>query len=178
MLGTSPEIVALLAVVSAAVSLVAIVAVVVLGLRLRALRSSHRRAFDGVEADVLVELGRHADELGQLRGELAGSRTDQDHLRELLRGTLSRVGMVRYDAFDDMGGALSFSAALLDERSDGVVISAINGRTETRCYAKAIVGGRSEHHLSEEEVEAVDAAIAGRRPSVLPTEGRRRRRVP
>lgn len=177
MLELDPVVVASIAAVSAAISVLAACAVILLALRLRALRRDHRRAFDGVEADVLLVLGRHADQLAGLESELGSARKEADHLRELLRGAVSRVGVVRYDAFDGMGGALSFSAALLDERGDGVVVSAINGRTETRCYAKSINAGRSEHHLSDEEIDAVDAAIEGRPQAVLPPEGRRRRRA-
>jgi hypothetical protein len=177
MLELDPGMVALVAVVSVVVSVLAAGTVLLLALRLRALRTDHRRAFDGVEADVVVTLGRHAEQLEHLRDALGSARTDAADLRDQLRAVISRVGVVRYDAFDDMGGALSFSAALLNERGDGVVVSAINGRTETRCYAKSISGGRSEQHLSDEEIGAIDAAIEGRPPAVLPPEGRRRRRV-
>lgn len=71
---------------------------------------------------------------------------------------LRHVAVVRYDAFGDMGGRLSFSAALLDDQGDGLVLSSINGRTETRTYAKALVGGHSEHTLSPEEQEAIASA--------------------
>jgi hypothetical protein len=73
-------------------------------------------------------------------------------------GALRHVGVVRYDAFGDMGGRLSFSAALYDDHGDGLVISSINGRSETRTYAKALVGRQSDHTLSPEEKEAIEAA--------------------
>jgi hypothetical protein len=87
-----------------------------------------------------------------------------EELRGLLRSSISRVGTIRYDAFSDMGGRLSFSTALLDEHGDGVVVTSINGRTETRTYAKPLVGGQSPHNLSEEEEAAVRDAmsLAGR----------------
>ena len=53
---------------------------------------------------------------------------------------------------------MSFSAAVLDDAGDGLVITAIHGRGETRSYAKGLVGGASEHTLSPEEQQAVDAA--------------------
>jgi len=71
---------------------------------------------------------------------------------------LRHVAVVRYDAFGDMGGRLSFSAALYDDRGNGVVISSINGRSETRTYAKALVDLRSEHTLSPEEKDAIRLA--------------------
>jgi hypothetical protein len=74
---------------------------------------------------------------------------------------MRHVAVVRYDAFGDMGGMLSFSAALFDDNGDGLVISSINGRSETRTYAKALVGGQSDHTLSPEEKQAITAARQG-----------------
>jgi hypothetical protein len=177
MIDLDPQLVALLALISSAVALVALVVVLVLGLRLRSLRRAQARALHGGSGEDLVgALSRHDGELAAVRRDLATVHTNTEHLRELLRRTVSRVGVVRYDAFDDMGGALSFSAALLDERGDGVVVSAINGRTETRCYAKPVVELRSEHHLSREEEAAIEAAQHDRAPATVPPEGGRRRR--
>jgi hypothetical protein len=80
-------------------------------------------------------------------------------LRAMLRRGLSHVGLIRYDALADMGGRLSFSVALLDEDANGVVISAINGRTESRCYGKLIANGAAEQELSPEEKEAIARAM-------------------
>ena len=71
---------------------------------------------------------------------------------------LRHVGVVRYDAFGDMGGRLSFSAALFDDEGNGLVISSINGRSETRTYAKPLVDLRSDHSLSPEEEDAIRLA--------------------
>jgi hypothetical protein len=71
---------------------------------------------------------------------------------------MRHVAVVRYDAFGDMGGMLSFSAALFDDNGDGLVISSINGRSETRTYAKSLVGLKSDHTLSPEEQEAIETA--------------------
>jgi hypothetical protein len=66
---------------------------------------------------------------------------------------------VRYDAFGDMGGRLSFTAALLDDSGDGLVITSINGRTESRAYAKGVKDGRSDQSLSPEETQAIALAL-------------------
>ena len=78
---------------------------------------------------------------------------------------LRHVGVVRYDAFGDMGGRLSFSAAVFDERGDGFVLSSINGRSETRTYAKSLSGLKSEQSLSPEEQQAISSAQADRSAS-------------
>ncbi|MEX2420333.1 MAG: DUF4446 family protein, partial [Actinomycetota bacterium] len=84
----------------------------------------------------------------------------------VLRGAVQHVGMVRYDAFEDVGGRLSFSCALLDDNGDGVVMTSINGRQDTRVYAKPVNSGRSSHNLSEEEDVAIRQALAGPREAV------------
>jgi hypothetical protein len=68
---------------------------------------------------------------------------------------LRHVGVVRYDAFGDMGGRLSFSAAVFDAQGDGFVLTSINGRSETRTYAKGLAGLKSEQSLSPEEQQAI-----------------------
>jgi hypothetical protein len=90
---------------------------------------------------------------------------------------LRHVAVVRYDAFGDMGGRLSFSAALLDGNGDGLVISSINGRSETRTYAKSLRGMESEHRLSPEEERAIAQASEppGDRPRGAGGSGRRER---
>ena len=74
-------------------------------------------------------------------------------------GALRHVALVRYDAFADLSGRMSFSLALLDDGGDGVTISAIAGRTDTRVYAKSVVSGAGEHELSPEERQAVSSAM-------------------
>lgn len=71
-----------------------------------------------------------------------------------------RVALLRYDAFDDVGGRLSFSCALLDERGNGIVFTSINGRQDTRVYAKPVTEGASLYNLSLEEEEAIRQALS------------------
>lgn len=100
--------------------------------------------------------------------EVAGLRREVDDLSALLARTrteladaLRHVSVVRYDAFGDMGGRLSFSAALLDDGGDGLVLTSIHGRAETRSYIKGIKSGASDASLSPEELQAVSFALRG-----------------
>jgi hypothetical protein len=79
---------------------------------------------------------------------------------------LRDVAIVRYDALNEMTGQFSFSLAMLNACGDGIVLSSINGRTETRTYAKAVVAGKSMQDLSPEEAQAVRSARMGRGLSV------------
>ncbi|GGL35945.1 DUF4446 family protein [Phycicoccus endophyticus] len=83
-------------------------------------------------------------------------------LRAEVAQALRHVAVVRYDAFGDMGGRLSFSAALVDDRGDGLVISSIHARGESRTYAKGVVGGTPDATLTPEEQQALAAARTGK----------------
>jgi hypothetical protein len=74
---------------------------------------------------------------------------------------LRDLAVVRYDALSEMSGQLSFSVALLNALGDGVVLSSINGRSETRTYAKTVLSGQGTQPLSPEEEQAVRAARLG-----------------
>lgn len=86
---------------------------------------------------------------------------DLASLRHDIGQALRHVAVVRYDAFGDMGGRLSFSAAIIDDTGDGLVMSSIHGRGESRTYAKGVVGGDADATLTPEERQALAAARTG-----------------
>jgi hypothetical protein len=83
----------------------------------------------------------------------------------LIEGSVAASGSW-YDAFEDVGGRLSFSCAFLDDHGSGVVVTSINGRQDTRVYAKPLIEGKSPYNLSIEEEEAIRQASAGPREAV------------
>lgn len=121
--------------------LLAAVACVLAGLALR--RTSVRPSVDGVDA--------LPEDVHGLRQEVAALKAENaDALRHL--------SVVRYDAFGDVGGHLSWSLALLDDAGHGVVLTSIHGRSEARTYAKSISSWSCEQQLSPEEEEAIEHA--------------------
>ena len=123
-----------------------------------------RRAYgvlqgSGRHEDFVTAVNRHVGEVDALRGEVATLQHGLARARADVSDALRHVAVVRYDAFPDMGGRLSFSAAFLDDGGDGLVLTSINGRTETRTYAKGVKAGASEHQLSPEEEQAVSFAV-------------------
>ena len=90
--------------------------------------------------------------------DVLGLRQEVAALRAEARGSLRHLGLVRYDAFADVGGRLSWSLALVDDSGNGVVLTAIHGRSEARSYAKSLVGWTCEQPLSPEEEDAVASA--------------------
>lgn len=94
--------------------------------------------------------------------DAAGLRREVAALRAEAVGALRHLAVVRYDAFDEMGGRLSWSLALLDDSGDGVVLTSIRGRSEARTYAKSVAAWSSDQELSPEESEAVAHARMAR----------------
>ncbi len=86
----------------------------------------------------------------------------------------ARLGLVRFNPFDDTGGNQSFALAMLDANNDGSVITSLHSRTGTRLYAKAVFGGEAESTVSSEEARAVEIAVSqGAGGTAAPTAERR-----
>jgi hypothetical protein len=95
-------------------------------------------------------LGQRLDALNKLHHEL----------EEITQRTIQKVGVVRYNPFADAGGDQSFAIALLDSLGNGIVVSSLHSRAETRVFAKPVQSGRSRYPLSDEEQEAIRKALA------------------
>lgn len=90
--------------------------------------------------------------------DVHGLRQEVAALRSEAGDALRHLAVVRYDAFGDMGGHLSWSLALLDDAGNGVVLTSIHGRSDARTYAKNVAGWSSQQQLSPEEEEAITHA--------------------
>lgn len=160
-LNLDPDVVALIAIGAAVVALIALLLVCVLSVKLRRMRQHYLVLQEGADGESFLEaVARKTAAVDQLRIDVSTLDTDVKNLRVDLSDAIRHVAVVRYDAFNDMGGRMSFSAALLDDVGDGVVISSINGRSETRTYAKGVKSGASDAELSPEEIQAIGFARA------------------
>jgi len=155
-------------VVAGVAALLALVALLVAVPAWRKVRRVDRMvvAADAEGAGVVATMVRHDDLLRELRSDLLVVHDNTQLLRRLARDTISHVGLVRYDAFQDLSGAMSFSLAMLDEQGDGVVITSIAGRNDSRMYAKNITGGRCGPTITSEERVAVERAVANESDAV------------
>lgn len=149
------EIVALLVVIVASVAAILLLAVVVLALRLRRLDRRYVKVFANGDHDVVGALVAFAIRLERAEAHGVAQDATAQRLTDTLGYTVSHASVVRYDAFSDMGGEQSFSLAILDAHGTGAVISAINGRSDTRVYAKPVRNGVSDATLSAEEQQAI-----------------------
>jgi len=109
--------------------------------------------------DMLIQLGNR---INLLEGKFADLEKTNQALQENLTYAIQHVGVVRYNAFSDMGGDLSFSVALLDQKGDGLVLTSIYGREESRIFAKPVKNKVSSYRLTEEELEAISKATGQR----------------
>jgi hypothetical protein len=123
---------------------VVVLAVVVLAQLTRDLAARRRAAARG--------------DVEHLPADVVGLRQEVAALRAEAQGALRHLGLVRYDAFGDVGGRQSWSLALLDDEGNGVVLTAIHGRSEARSYAKSVFAWTSELPMSPEEQDAVRSA--------------------
>ena len=118
-------------------------------------------------------LDAHIDKVYAVARELDELSARSAVLEGVGRRSIQRVGLVRYNPFEDTGGNQSFALALTDAKGDGFVLSSLHTRTGTRVYAKTISAGRSDAALSDEEREALRLAMAP--PATGPTDSARSR---
>jgi hypothetical protein len=150
----------LLAVIGTAAGCVGILLALLAHLRLRRMRRDYSVLQSGDSPGSFVAAAaRQVEAVARLRAEVSAVERRVSDLRLDLADALRHVAVVRYDAFRDMGGRMSFSAALLDDAGDGLVITAIHGRSETRSYAKGVKAGNSDQQLSPEERQAIVFAM-------------------
>ncbi len=120
----------------------------------------------------LIRLGRgrrmqgeegYRRELKGIGQRLGAVEKDLARVAEFLPRTVQGVGVVRFNAYPDVGGNISFSLALLDGQANGVILSAISDRESSRMYGKAVENGTSSFQLSTEELQALALARGDRR---------------
>jgi len=109
------------------------------------------------------------DKVASLSTGVDQLRARANVMEAVQKKAVQRTGLVRYNPFEDTGGNQSFAVALLDDQGDGVVVSSLHARQNTRVYAKAITGGKAEAALSDEEAEALRKAMAQGMPGAKPS---------
>ncbi len=101
------------------------------------------------------------NDLRELRIDINIQDQKIDNIETRLAFAIQKLGLVRYNAFGDLGSDLSFSLALMDKFNNGLVLTSIYGRDFTTAYAKPIKFGKSNYPLSVEEIQAIDRAMMG-----------------
>jgi hypothetical protein len=144
-----------------AIVFVLVVAAVSLARRTRRLDARLQGITRGTEGRSLeAVLDAHLEKVFAVSRELDEVAARTAILEGAQRRAFQRVGLVRYNPFEETGGNQSFALALLDANGDGWVLSSLHARSGTRVYAKAIRAGRAEAGLSAEETDAIRQATA------------------
>ncbi len=153
----------LLFVLLAVVSLVLGFAVFRLSQRLSEVRSLWSGLSNGADGENLERLiTRQTEEVVALRGELSDVSERVSGTESKLRFSKRYVGLLRFNAFEDVGGDQSFSLAVYDEEGNGAVLTSQVGRSECRVFGKPLVSGKSEVNLTAEEQKAIELAASVR----------------
>ncbi|MFC4768459.1 DUF4446 family protein [Effusibacillus consociatus] len=128
--------------------------------RLNQLHKRYQRLMRGADKSNLEELlFRKVEELQHLADKVKEVQDTQAKVNQDIQSSLGPIGIVRYNAFNDVGSDLSFSVAILNRDKNGVVISSLYGREDSRIYAKPVENGDSTYKMTDEEKEAICIAI-------------------
>jgi len=151
-----------------ALSIVLLAIVLSLNSKVRRMSQRWHELFDGAKGDNIERLlYDHLRERMQLQEQIDALGNRVGVLEEKVAGAKRHLGLVKYDAFEDVGGSQSFAMALYDDRGDGALLTSLIGRSDCRVYAKPLIGGRSERSLSQEEQRAVQTAVETGPKSIL-----------
>lgn len=140
--------------------LVYVVAIILL-VKLSNMKKKYKKMMTGMEsADLEKMLLEHIAKVKQIESQNRDIEIDNKAIHAILQTTIQRVGIVRFAAFEDVGGDLSYAVALLDQTNTGIILSSIFSRSSSTTYMKPIDKGNSSYKLSQEEQEALNKAMA------------------
>jgi hypothetical protein len=140
--------------------IILLVVLLVQGSKIRKLSGRLDAFMSGEKTDSLEnEIKIRFAELDSLKQVSLNHTESLKEVGEFLKVTYSKIGIVKYDAFREMGGNLSFALCLLNEKNDGMLLNAMHSREGCYTYIKEIINGESYIELSEEEQEALSNAI-------------------
>lgn len=123
-------------------------------------RWAHRPSHESLGAALGAESVALRSEVEALRSEVESLAAQGDETADPT--ALRHVALVRYDAFADVGGRLSYSVALLDDTGSGLVLTTLAGKADVRTYVRTISAGTPDGSLTAEEQQAIDAAVGSR----------------
>lgn len=129
-------------------------------IQMHKLKKKYKMFMDGKNAKTLEEsILSRMDQIDHLISSTQKNESDIQKIYKNMKTTFQKVGLVKYDAFHEMGGKLSFSLALLNEINDGFIVNAMHSREGCYTYIKEIIDGNSIIALADEEQEALDMAM-------------------
>ena len=144
----------------AAISIVLFILVIIQMIKLGRLNRKYNYFMRGKDAETMEDM--ILDELDEIKNLKAENRASKDSIRTLnrtFRSSFQKLGIVRYNAFEGMGGSLSFAFAMLDYTNSGFVLNCVHSRNGCYLYIKEVDAGHTEVVLGNEEKEALEQAL-------------------
>lgn len=142
-----------------ALSIIEIIYILILNTKFIKINSKYKKVIKSLnKGDIFDAVSEISKENEGIKEDLKKIQINYNMLEKEVKTSIKKVGIVRYNAFSDVGSDLSFSIALLDSNDNGIIITGIYGRNDTATFAKPIEKSQSKYPLSAEEIQAIERA--------------------
>ena len=129
-------------------------------LKIKRLMNRYESFMNGKDAENLGDaIEENFKQMNEIQKDYEETKKDIDETLQRMKSTFHKMGIVKYDAFKEMGGNLSFTLCLLDDMNTGFILNTMHGRDSSYTYVKEIIKGEAYATLGEEEKEALEKAI-------------------
>ena len=143
------------------INFVLFIAVIISNARISKMNKNNREFMQklGTGKNISEDINSYMERIIALEEALSETHSYCKQLENKLKNCMQKIGIVRYNAYNDAGNDLSFAVALLDEKNNGIVFNGIYSREMSNIYAKPIVGGKCKYNMTKEENEALNKAV-------------------
>lgn len=144
-----------------AINIILFIAVIISNARISKMNKNNKLFMQklGTGKDISEDLNSYMDRIIALEEAISETHSYCKRLENNMKDCMQKIGMVRYNAYNDAGNDLSFAVALLDDKNNGVVFNGIYSREMSNIYAKPIIEGKCKYNLTKEENEALNKAM-------------------
>jgi len=142
------------------INFVLFITVIISNARISKMNKSNKEFMQkiGSGKDISEDINKYMDRIIALEEDLSETHSYCNQLENKIKRCVQKVGIVRYNAYNDSGKDLSFAVAFLDEKNNGIVFNGIYSREMSNIYAKPVIDGDCKYNLTDEEKEALNKA--------------------
>jgi len=142
------------------INFVLFITVIISNARISKMNKSNKEFMQkiGSGKDISEDINKYMDRIIALEEDLSETHSYCNQLENKIKKCVQKVGIVRYNAYNDSGKDLSFAVAFLDEKNNGIVFNGIYSREMSNIYAKPVIDGDCKYNLTDEEKEALNKA--------------------
>ncbi len=154
----------ILIIISLSINLVLLIWIIILSLKIRTQRAHNQKASKALKQGKYPELvEKNTRALENVTGKVDDLYSLNGKLNKKIEESYRNIGLVRFNAFSETGGDLSYSLALLDDKGSGIIITSLHGREDSHTFVKNVFESKGTPELSEEEEQAVIKAMEEQR---------------